>query len=74
MQIEVRLFAGLRRGRFRKRALQVSQDARLAEVLRQLDIPPEDVSLPLVNGRYSEMDRPLEEGDVLSVFPAVGGG
>ena len=74
MEIEVRLFAGLREGRFRKRVLDVPDDSRLGDVLRRLDIPEEDVSLPLVNGRYSEMDRALQAGDVLSLFPAVGGG
>mgnify|MGYP000689257933 CR=1 FL=1 len=74
MEIEVRLFAGLREGRFKERDLEVPEASRLGDVLRRLDIPEEEVSLPLVNGRYSQMDRILQAGDVLSLFPAVGGG
>jgi molybdopterin converting factor small subunit len=74
MQVEVRLFAGLREGRFKKKAVDIDEAAQLRDVLRRLDIPEGEVSLPLVNGRYSEMSRPLEAGDVLSIFPAVGGG
>ena len=74
MQIEVRLFAGLRADRFKTRAMEVRDGSRLRDVLSRLDIPEEDVSLPLVNGRYSAMDRALKSGDVLSLFPAVGGG
>ncbi len=74
MQIEVRLFAGLRAGRFKKRVLHVPDDSRLRDILRRLEIPRDNVSLPLVNGRYAELTRPLQAGDVLSLFPAVGGG
>ena len=74
MEIEVRLFAGLRAGRFKRRKLDLPGGARLRDVLGQLEIPEQEVSLPLVNGRYSKLDRPLSAGDVLSVFPAVGGG
>ncbi len=74
MSVEIRLFATFREGRFRKRVMDLPQGTRLREVIRQLEIPEEQVSLPLVNGRYSELDRPLEAHDVVSLFPAVGGG
>jgi molybdopterin converting factor small subunit len=74
VEIEVRLFAGLRDGRFKKRTVQVRKRARLRDVLADLDIPEEEVGLPLVNGTYSELSVELSRGDVLSIFPAVGGG
>jgi molybdopterin converting factor small subunit len=74
MRIEVRLFASLRAGRFKRQQVEVPDDARLRDVLRMLEIPEDEVSLPLINGRYSEMDEPLGADDVLSIFPAVGGG
>ena len=74
MKVEVRLFAVLRKGRFTKRTISVGSDARLGDVIRKLEIPEEHVSLPLVNGQYSEMDCALSDGDVLALFPAIGGG
>ena len=74
MEVEVRLFATFRKGRFKKQNMEFSEGARLREVLRHLDIPEEEVSLPLVNGKYSDLDRRLADRDVFSVFPAVGGG
>ncbi len=74
MEVEIRLFAGLRKGRFKKRRMDLPEGSRLREVLGMLQIGEEDVSLPLVNGRFSEMGRELKPGDVLSIFPAVGGG
>lgn len=57
MEVEVRLFATLRLGRFKKRTMDLSEGARLLDVLQEANVPDEEVSLPLVNGRYSKLDR-----------------
>ncbi|HUT59804.1 MAG TPA: MoaD/ThiS family protein [Phycisphaerae bacterium] len=74
MDVEVRLFAGLRANRFKSKVISLPDGATLGELVRQLGIPQQDVSLPLVNGQYSKMDRPLSADDVASLFPAVAGG
>ena len=74
MQVEVRLFAVFREGRFSRKTLDLSAGTTLGDLLDQLSIPREDVSVPLVNGRYSEMERELATDDVVAVFPAIGGG
>ena len=74
MEVEVRLFAVFRIGRFKKRTMDVPDGTLVREVLQELNIPEEQVSLPLVNGRHSKLDQQLAPSDVLSIFPAVGGG
>ena len=74
MRVEVRLFAAFRKGRFKTAAVDVREGARLMDVLDELDIPAENVSLPLINGRYSRLDDPLALDDVVALFPAVAGG
>ncbi len=74
MEVEVRLFAGFRGGRFKKRAMDLPAGTVLRDLLQQLEIPEEEVSIPLINGRYSKLDRQLADSDVVSIFPAVGGG
>ena len=74
MDVEVRLFAGFRVGRFKRRTLDLPQPTRLRDLVARLDIPEEKVSLRLINGRFSALDQPLAAGDVVSLFPAVGGG
>ena len=74
LEVEVRLFAALREGRFKRRACELPDSARLGDLLRQLEIAPEQVSLPLVNGRNVEMDQELAGEDVVSLFPSIGGG
>jgi sulfur carrier protein ThiS len=80
MQVTVRLLA------IHCRNLPAGQDAgegfpveiepgdRVADLLPTLPLPPTDTYTVLVNGRHAERDQILEAGDVLSVFPAAGGG
>jgi len=52
----------------------VEDGALVGDALAALPIPPGDFYTFLVNGRHAERDQVLQEGDVLSVFPAAGGG
>lgn len=74
MDITVKLFATLRDGRFSVQTMPVAPDARLGDVLDAIDIAEEDLAILLVNGLDAEPGRPLKEGDVISLFPPLGGG
>ena len=74
MKIEVRLFATLREGRGKVVQQDVPTGASVATVVDALNIPHNDIAILLVNGRDGSLDRILQEGDFLSVFPPVGGG
>jgi len=74
MEVEVRLFAVFRDGRFKKRVMDLPDGSRLRDVLQRLDIAADDVSIALVNGQHSELDRQLASDDVFAAFPALGGG
>jgi molybdopterin converting factor small subunit len=73
MHIEVRLFATLRKGRFKRETFEY-ESSTPAYILSQLNIPHEDVAILLVNGRDGSFDQPLNDGDTVSIFPPVGGG
>ena len=45
-----------------------------ARLLQQLGIPPEEVALVMVNRRPARLDQELEEGDLVGIFPPLGGG
>ncbi len=45
-----------------------------ARLLEQLGIPPEEVALVMVNRRPAPRDQELEDGDLVGVFPPLGGG
>ncbi len=74
MKIEIRLFATLREGRGKVLKLDVKEDATVREIIKRLEIEQDNIALLLVNGKDGKFDKILNDGDVLSLFPPVGGG
>lgn len=74
MRLEVRLFAYFREGRAKKVFIDNEKITTIQQVLDELNINLEEVSLLLLNGFDGTIDRRLKDGDVLSLFPPVGGG
>lgn len=74
MTIEVRLFATFRNGRFKTKGIEIEAGYSVGDVLKDLEIPVTEIGILMVNGEDSAFDRTLAAGDVLAVFPAVGGG
>lgn len=72
--IKVKLFAILRINRFAEREITMPEGSRIADVIRQLEIAPEDVAFFLCNGKREESEKILTDGDTLSLFPLIGGG
>ncbi|MBQ6371962.1 MAG: MoaD/ThiS family protein [Oscillospiraceae bacterium] len=72
--IEVRLFATLRDGR--GKILEMSPDSvsTASDILSALSIPAADVAILLINGFHSKPEDPVSDGDVVALFPPVGGG
>ena len=74
MNIKVRLFATLRNGRGKELNMQLGQGAVVRRIIEALNISEDEVAILLVNGRDATLDKELEEGDTVSIFPPVGGG
>ena len=74
MAIEVRLFATFRNGRFKKKEIEMPVEHSVGDVLSDLEIGVDEVGILMVNGEDSAFERQLADGDVLAIFPAVGGG
>jgi molybdopterin synthase sulfur carrier subunit len=74
MRITVKLFATLRAGRFALEAIDLDGPRTVTEIIDRIGIPQKEVTLMFVNGRHVSRDFPLSDGDVLALFPPVGGG
>lgn len=74
INVTVKLFASLRQGRFDLKSLSFDRQITLTELLPLLGIPKEEIVIALINGKAAPMDKPLTEGDVVSLFPLIGGG
>jgi molybdopterin converting factor small subunit len=74
VNITVKLFATLREGRAKVLEHRYNAQAKASDLLAQLHINPDDVAILLINGQDSPFDKILEDGDVVAIFPPVGGG
>lgn len=72
--LEVRLFASLRKGR--SAIIKIPFEAGITgeKLLILFSISKEDVSIFLVNGFHSSLNTEISDGDIISIFPPVGGG
>ncbi len=80
VHVELRLFASLRdrlpreaRGRT---TLTLPRGSSVGDVVQRFRIPPELAHLVLINGINIEgdLERVLQSGDEISIFPPVAGG
>ncbi|HEX3015338.1 MAG TPA: MoaD/ThiS family protein [Desulfobacteria bacterium] len=74
MQVNVKLFATLRDGRFKQEKMELGDSSKVFDVLEKCNLPLEEVAISMVNGRDVTNDHQLQDGDTLSLFPPVGGG
>lgn len=74
MEVTVKLFATLRNGRFKTEARCLAPGTTVRQVVQELKIPLEELSLILLNGQAALPEQELNDGDMLSLFPPVGGG
>ncbi len=74
MEVEVRLFATFREGREKKQKIKIKENTTILDIIKMLNIDENEVAIMLLNGRDGNSDRMLNDGDVISLFPPVGGG
>ncbi len=72
--IEVRVFATLRQGRDKVTMMEPEGITCVADILKKLSIPAEEVSIFLVNGFHQKPETAVKDGDIVALFPPVGGG
>lgn len=72
--IEVRVFATLRQGRDKVTLLRAEEFSTAGDIIRHMNIPAEEVSILLINGFHSKPGDAVKDGDIVALFPPVGGG
>ena len=72
--IKVKLFATLREGRANEIDFKFFPGINGRFILEKLNRPVKQVAVFLVIGRDYSLAEPLSDGDVIAVFPPVGGG
>ena len=72
--IEVRLFAGLRQGRQKIYQMEASSVKNVQDIMDALNIQRSEVNILLINGFHQKPETAVKDEDIVSLFPAVGGG
>jgi sulfur-carrier protein len=74
MTITVKLFASFRAGRFDIETGDYPAGTTVADVADSLKLPQSELGIMMINNRHVKLDRLLVEGDILALFPLLGGG
>jgi molybdopterin converting factor small subunit len=74
MLVTVKLFATFRTDRFVAEERDVAPGTRVRQIVDDLGIEVAEVGVTMANGRHVELDDELRPGDILAIFPVIGGG
>ena len=72
--VEVRLFAGLRQGRQKIYQMESDSIKNVQDIMDILGIQRSEVNILLINGFHQKPETEVKDEDIVSLFPAVGGG
>ena len=72
--IEVSLFATLRQGRQKVYHVEPGSVNTVQDIMDVLNVPRSEVNIMLINGFHQKPESPVKDEDIVSLFPAVGGG
>jgi molybdopterin converting factor small subunit len=79
MRVTVKLFATLVRFKADTRAgkpfeVELREGSVVSDLIEYLRIPAEETHIVFINNIIEEPHSPLKDGDVIGMFPPVGGG
>ena len=74
MELEIKLFASLRKFNPELEKIEVDDGITVLELFEKAGIPASEVAIVLVNGRNAKLDQPLQDGETVAAFPPIAGG
>lgn len=74
MEITVKLFAYFRDNRFIIKQWNIDNNTTVGDIVDSLDIDREEVGVLMINHRHTRFEVEPQAGDILAIFPVVGGG
>jgi len=74
LKIRVKLFNTLKINRFSDQVRIYRQGSTIGTIMNDLGIDGKEISVVFVNGIHRELSKEVSDGDVVALFPPVGGG
>ncbi len=77
-EIIVNLYGGLEKysleGKIKDNRIKASKVNNIEEVLQHFSIPPDEANIILLDGHHVDLSDSVKAGNVISIFPLIGGG
>jgi sulfur carrier protein len=74
MDVEIRLFESLKKHQPQGGKVRLAGGSRVTDLLDALGISTDDVGILMVNRADGRFDQQLQNGDVVTLIPPIGGG
>jgi molybdopterin converting factor small subunit len=74
MKLKVKLFAYFRDNRFVAEVKEYPDTITVGEIVDRLNIDRDDIGITMLNSKHCAFEDCPAEGDILAIFPMVGGG
>ena len=74
MTVTIKLFATFQKGRFVVETREYPPATTVEDIVNELHIPKVEIGVLMVNGRHVTLDHCPVAGDVVAIFPVIGGG
>ena len=74
MQVTVKLFASFRIKWFKETIKECPHGTEVIEIVKEIGIPVNELGIVLINGRHASLNDKLQDGDIVSLMPLIGGG
>lgn len=74
MQVTIKLFATLRENRFDSKTVELPEGTTVLDIVKKLSISEKEAAIVFINSKHAGFHIVLQDGDILGMFPPVGGG
>lgn len=76
MRITVKIYASLRKHTDGEGTieLELQKNSEVEDILEMLRIPDDEVKIIMINGKRSQTNMVLRDGDRVAIFPPIAGG
>jgi len=74
MALTVKLFANFRDGRFKEERREYAEGTKVGDIVDGLGIGRPEVGVLFINGRHATFEQVPGPGDIVAIFPLIGGG
>ena len=74
MQVTVKLVASFRLKWFKEATQEYPPGVEVLDIVNEIGIPVNELGIVLINGHHASLNDKLQDGDIVSLMPLIGGG